>query len=478
MAARINASPLAVAQMRGTLSAPLRARRVASTAVQGSARISAFGKSRQMPYLDGCSLPATFASWLAVKASPPAVGFVVVANLDREFAVNSGADATRNPGNSWRKDGGHRATTIRAQAAILAPPPPVVEEAEAVTDTGGGGTDGGSFRGGNGEGGGNNGDGRWSGGSGGGAGAGGDEGGRADFGALLGWPRVEAVLLRKGVTLPEDMLLHAREHGISEVMLQRFMDLQNSALGPAISNCAALRNRLLMDPSFLFKVFTEIAIDCGCATFAEVQKRGDDFWKEFDLYLSDMLVGVILGGAVVGSLAPAARFATSAGGGRLPRILPRGVSAALSALPSSVFEASLPGHKFSAAQRSVTLFVKGVEYAGFGFASGLVGQGIANGVMNLKSNMRQRNGESAHTEDSHVKPPPLFKTALLWGAFMAISSNPRYQVVTGLERLVDGSAVARSLPWLSGSFTVAVRFANNIYGSSQFVDWARLAGVQ
>ncbi|CAI7912562.1 unnamed protein product [Closterium sp. NIES-53] len=337
MAVRINVS--SVAHMRGTLPAalpaPVAACRSTPPAAQGSACVSALGSPLR---IDACSFYATFSSRLTVTASPAAVSFVVVSNLDRDIAGSSGTSPAGNSGKSWRKDGGHRANTLRAQAAILAPPPPVAEEPDAMSDTGRGGAGGGSFRGGNGDDGGNNGDGR-SGGSGGGGGgggdAGGDESGRGgDFGALLGWPRVEAVLLRKGVTLPEDMLLHAREHGISEVILQRFMDLQNSSLGPAISNCVALRNRLLMDPSFLFKVFTEIAIDCACATFAEVQKRGDDFWKEFDLYLSDMLVGIIMGGAVVGSLAPAARFATSAAGGRLPRILPRGVSATLSALPS------------------------------------------------------------------------------------------------------------------------------------------------
>lgn len=39
-----------------------------------------------------------------------------------------------------------------------------------------------------------------------------------------------------------------------------------------------------------------IALTCcaavtGCATVAEVRKRGDEFWKEFEFYLSDMLVG-------------------------------------------------------------------------------------------------------------------------------------------------------------------------------------------
>ena len=28
----------------------------------------------------------------------------------------------------------------------------------------------------------------------------------------------------------------------------------------------------------------------GCATVAEVRKRGDEFWSEFEFYLSDLLV--------------------------------------------------------------------------------------------------------------------------------------------------------------------------------------------
>uniref|UniRef100_A0A0E0F595 Uncharacterized protein n=1 Tax=Oryza meridionalis TaxID=40149 RepID=A0A0E0F595_9ORYZ len=38
------------------------------------------------------------------------------------------------------------------------------------------------------------------------------------------------------------------------------------------------------DPSFLFKFGTKVVIDSCCATFAEVQKRGEDFWAVFELY--------------------------------------------------------------------------------------------------------------------------------------------------------------------------------------------------
>lgn len=40
---------------------------------------------------------------------------------------------------------------------------------------------------------------------------------------------------------------------------------------------------------------TEIFIDTGCATFAEVRKRAEEFWGEFEFYISDMLIGVARG---------------------------------------------------------------------------------------------------------------------------------------------------------------------------------------
>lgn len=52
----------------------------------------------------------------------------------------------------------------------------------------------------------------------------------------------------------------------------------------------------------------QIVIDSCCATFAEVQKRGKDFWAEFELYTADLLVGVVVNVALVGMLAPYARI--------------------------------------------------------------------------------------------------------------------------------------------------------------------------
>lgn len=52
----------------------------------------------------------------------------------------------------------------------------------------------------------------------------------------------------------------------------------------------------------------QIVIDSCCATFAEVQKRGKNFWSEFELYAADLLVGIVVDIALVGMLAPYARI--------------------------------------------------------------------------------------------------------------------------------------------------------------------------
>lgn len=43
-----------------------------------------------------------------------------------------------------------------------------------------------------------------------------------------------------------------------------------------------------------------------CATLAEVRKRGDDFWAEFEFYLSDLVVGCVMDVVLVTLMAPAA----------------------------------------------------------------------------------------------------------------------------------------------------------------------------
>ncbi|KAB1224208.1 hypothetical protein CJ030_MR2G013750 [Morella rubra] len=322
-----------------------------------------------------------------------------------------------------------------------------------------GGSDGnGSFTNGRGGGGGGGGDGDQN----------GDEKEENEFGPILKFEEVIKETEARGASLPLDMLEAAKSVGIRKVLLLRYLDLQGSVwpLGFAMKSCSMLRNRMLADPSFLFKVGTEIIIDSCCATFAEVQKRGKDFWAEFELYVADLLVGVVVNVALVGMLAPYARI----GGPSLSNGFLGRMQHSYGALPSSVFEAERPGCRFTLKQRIGTYFYKGILYGAVGFACGIIGQGIANLIMTAKRSIRK-------SEDD-IPVPPLLKSAALWGVFLAVSSNTRYQVINGLERLVEASAFAKQVPPVAMAFTVGVRFANNVYGGMQFVDWARWSGVQ
>ncbi|XP_043697441.1 protein RETICULATA, chloroplastic-like [Telopea speciosissima] len=305
-------------------------------------------------------------------------------------------------------------------------------------------------------------------GAGGGDGHGEDDHEEEEFGPVMKFEEVMKEAEARGVSLPSDMLQAAKTVGIRKVLLDRYFDLQGSfwPVGFAMRSCSLLRNRMLADPAFLFKVGTEIVIDSCCATFAEVQKRGKDFWSEFELFVADLLVGTVVNIALVAMLAPYARFGQpTASKGFLGSL-----QAANAALPSSVFEAERPGCRFTVQQRIATYFCKGVLYGSVGFGCGLIGQGIANLIMTAKRSIRK-------SEDD-IPVPPLLKSAALWGVFLGVSSNTRYQILNGLEHLVEVSPLAKKVPPVAMAFTIGVRFANNVYGGMQFIDWARWSGVQ
>ncbi|KAL0347359.1 UNVERIFIED_CONTAM: protein RETICULATA, chloroplastic [Sesamum calycinum] len=286
-------------------------------------------------------------------------------------------------------------------------------------------------------------------GGGGGSGGGdndGDDYEEKEFGPILKFEEVIRETEARGASLPADMLEAAKTVGLrkeQEMFLIHFysrLELRFVKLvSVTLSNCKAhlvgectcmkglIHYKHLFQVSNQFTWFARMfrylfmkSHSC-CATFAEVKKRGKDFWAEFELYTADLLVGVVVNVALVGI--------------------------------------ELMLH-----------FRAGILYGFVGFGCGIIGQGIANLIMTAKRSIKK-------SEDD-IPVPPLIKSAALWGVFLAVSSNTRYQIINGLERLVEASPLAKKVPPVAMAFTVGVRFANNVYGGMQFVDWARLTGVQ
>mmetsp|Transcript_19718 Transcript_19718/g.54762 ORF Transcript_19718/g.54762 Transcript_19718/m.54762 type:complete len:421 (-) Transcript_19718:153-1415(-) len=322
-------------------------------------------------------------------------------------------------------------------------------EALAVQENGGGGNNGNSGSGG------------------GGGGGGGGNGDSEDEDKLLTLAQAEEVVAAKGLELPADFAAAAAGTGLRLSALDKWIALQGVWLYALFSRLTPIfRDRLIADDRFLFKVMAEIIIDSGCATAAEVRKRGDEFWDEFEFYLSDMLVGIVMDVFIMTAISPVAVIGKEA-----KKAKASGLAKLTAGFPSAVFEKSIPGvREYSVGQRMGSFVETAVQYGMAGLISGIIGQAIANQLMLLK---RRVHG----TSENDVPIPPIGLTGVTWGVFMAGSSNVRYQTVFGLERLMDISPIGSNRK-LTNVLSVGIRYINNFIGGENFIDHARFFGCQ
>ncbi|KAL6614298.1 hypothetical protein ACP70R_036568 [Stipagrostis hirtigluma subsp. patula] len=208
--------------------------------------------------------------------------------------------------------------------------------------------------------------------------------------------------------------------------------------------------RVAADPQFPFKVLMEELVGVTACVLGDMASRPNFGLNELDFVFSTLVVGSILNFVLMYLLAPTAGVAAAA-------------SSAASALPSHMFE---PG-AYSLGSRVATLMSKGATFAVVGFAAGLAGTAISNGLIA----MRKRMDPAFETPN---KPPPTLLNAATWALHMGVSSNLRYQTLNGIEYLLGKVAPA---PVFKVS-VVALRCMNNVLGGMSFVLLARLTGSQ
>jgi len=196
--------------------------------------------------------------------------------------------------------------------------------------------------------GGDGGSGKGNGGGGNGGSSGGNGGNESGDGEeeFLDLSQAEELAAAKGVELPEDYAAVAGSGGLRASVLNQYLAIATGGWlsGMLARSVPAFRDRLVADRMYFFKILAEVTIDSGkrnvpvspfpmtllfsyvssgmsssshhglspyhppaaCATVAEVRKRGDEFWGEFEFYLSDLLVGLVLDVVLVTLLAPVA----------------------------------------------------------------------------------------------------------------------------------------------------------------------------
>uniref|UniRef100_A0A2P2J6T7 Uncharacterized protein LOC105121831 n=1 Tax=Rhizophora mucronata TaxID=61149 RepID=A0A2P2J6T7_RHIMU len=212
------------------------------------------------------------------------------------------------------------------------------------------------------------------------------------------------------------------------------------------------RSRVAADPQFPFKVLMEELVGVTACVLGDMASRPNFGLNELDFVFSTLVVGCILNFTLMYLLAPT----MSASSATLPAIFAN--------CPNShMFE---PG-AYTLLNRLGTLVYKGTIFAAVGFAAGLVGTAISNGLINMRKKMDP-------TFETPNKPPPTLLNALTWALHMGISSNLRYQTLNGVEFVL-----AKGLPPLAFKTSVVVlRCVNNVLGGMSFVILARLTGSQ
>ncbi|MCC7441700.1 MAG: RETICULATA-related protein [Bdellovibrionales bacterium] len=246
---------------------------------------------------------------------------------------------------------------------------------------------------------------------------------------------------------------------VADEAVVRYMKLDGMpVVGAALRFSPGLRNRILADPAFFMKLAVEQAIGVTTTIASYYTTRpGEEFWNSMDLITVDVVSVMFVDFALVYFLTPqlAHRLRPKA---QRTGWLNRGRDY-LSTLPQNAFEANVPGGSpYSLGQRVSSFLYKSGQFAVIGGAAGLAGTALTHGIYEITG---QERGEL---------PDPL-QNGAQWGAFLASSSNSRYQLLAGVERGLQ--SVLGKRPVLLMLATAGIRYGNSYIGG---LHWLQFTG--
>jgi len=190
---------------------------------------------------------------------------------------------------------------------------------------------------------------------------------------------------------------------------------------------------------------------------ADKAARGDRFMAEIDFVMTNQLMIMLTNIALVLALTPAAAVAAPAAPGT-----------------AAAYFARLPGFflqkgDFALSQRAACFVSKAAMFSVVGTFTSAGGTLLTKGLLGVRAKQQPDNVPK-------VELAPVLDTSIAYAAFMAASSNTRYQLVNSFEALV-----LPSMPGGQSARTIVssiVRTGNNYVGSSNWIWWAKFRGLQ
>uniref|UniRef100_A0ACD5XI75 Uncharacterized protein n=2 Tax=Avena sativa TaxID=4498 RepID=A0ACD5XI75_AVESA len=304
----------------------------------------------------------------------------------------------------------------------------------------------------------------------GGGGGGGDGEAEDDDGGASDANRGEALFVlaqvgRKLETLPSDLAAAIEGGRVTGEIVRRFADMDSSPLLRWLMQFRGFRERLLADDLFLAKLGMECGVGVMAKTAAEFQKRGENFINEIDVVISDVIMAIVADVMLVYLPAPTVSL-------QPPLLKNAGIIASFfHNCPDNAFQIALAGRSFSLLQRLGAIVRNGTKLFIVGTSASLIGTGVTSALL------RARKAVDKELDDE-VEHLPVLSTSVAYGVYMSISSNLRYQIVSGVieQRMLE--PVLHNHKLLLSALCFAVRTGNTFLGSLLWVDYARLVGVQ
>lgn len=226
------------------------------------------------------------------------------------------------------------------------------------------------------------------------------------------------------------------------------------------------RRRVAADPDFPFKVLMEETVGLGLAASGMIAARGKNILNELDFAFCDIAVGGTLNFILVYLLTPAV---VVGGGAAAQRGMIGSLGQVMKRLPANVFSKG----GYSIGERVGGYLYKGGLFAVCGFGGSLLGTSLSQVLVLVRRTVAKARGGGEATV-VEKKLPNVAVNSLAWAGFMFVSSNPRYQTVAGVERVLFRFAPEAVAKAGSG----ALRTANNVIGGAHWVWWARAIGLQ
>lgn len=312
------------------------------------------------------------------------------------------------------------------------------------------------------------GDGGFGSGNSGGGGSGG--GGNGEDEGSSGKNRAEAIFAlaeigRSVDSIPSDLAVAVHAGRIPGEIVYRFADLEKSPIFRWLLQFGGFKERLLADDLFLAKVAMECGVGIFTKTAAEWERRRENFTKELDFVLADVVMAIIADFMLVWLPAPTVSL-------RPPLAVTAGpIAKFFHRCPDNAFQVALSGTSYTLLQRLGAIVRNGAKLFVVGTSASLVGTGVTNALIKARKALDKDFAMEA-------EEVPLIETSVAYGVYMAVSSNLRYQVVAGVieQRILEPLLHNQKL--MLSALCFAVRTANTFLGSLLWVDYARWVGVQ